>query len=100
MMPVLPMKDTVYLSTDGGNSVSQLLDRSEIFAGQAPELFRLKPYYKATAGLLPERILSINGATEPAIIAGMNIAMIQGDEANFKVTTDADLTRFREIVGE
>ena len=38
VMPVLPMKDTVYMSRDG-KSVSQLLDRSQVFAGQAPELF-------------------------------------------------------------
>ena len=35
-LPVLPMKDTVYFSEDG-TSVASLLDRSRIFAGQAPE---------------------------------------------------------------
>lgn len=96
-IPVLPMKDTVYYSEDG-RAVTSLLERSRIFAGQAPELFVLGKYYEANRALLPERILKINGSTEPAVMAGMDIAMISGDEGNFKITTKADLERFREIV--
>lgn len=97
VLPVLPMKDTVYRSTDG-KRVSALLNRSEIYAGQAPELFRLGKYYEANKRLLPNQILQINGSTEPAIMAGMNIAMISGDENNFKITTKADLDRFTGII--
>lgn len=97
VMPVLPMKDTVYTSIDG-DRVSGLLDRSTIFAGQAPELFCFDRYYEACKALLPERILQINGSTEPAIMAGLDIAMIPGDEGNYKITTKEDLERFREKV--
>lgn len=93
VMPVLPMKDTVYLSNDGSN-ISGLIDRSTVFAGQAPELFSLMPYYEANLRLLPDAILKINGASEPAVMAGMKIAMIQGDEKNKKVTTTQDLREF------
>lgn len=96
-LPVLPMKDTVYLSGDG-RTVSSLLDRGKVFAGQAPEVFVLGRYYEANRALLPDKILKINGSTEPAVMAGMDIAMIPGDEGNFKITTAADLERFREIV--
>lgn len=96
-IPVLPMKDTVYFSEDG-RLITSLLERSRIFAGQAPELFVLRKYYEANKALLPERILQINGSTEPAIMAGMDIAMIPGDEGNFKITTKADLERFQEII--
>lgn len=96
VLPVLPMKDTVYASRDG-KTVSALLNRSEIYAGQAPEVFRLGAYYQANLALLPHKILEINGSTEPAILAGLHIAMIPGDENNFKVTTAADLERFRRI---
>ncbi len=96
VLPVLPMKDTVYASDDG-KKVSSLLQRSRIFAGQAPELFRLGKYYEANRRLLPEEILKINGSTEPAVMAGMDIVMIPGDERNFKITTKADLERFQEI---
>lgn len=96
-LPVLPMKDTVYLSMDG-KKVDNLLDRNRIYAGQAPEIFRIGKYYEANKQLLPTEILKINGSTEPAVMAEMDIVMIPGDERNFKITTKADLERFREIV--
>lgn len=96
-VPVLPMKDTVYKSEDG-KTISSLLNREQIFAGQAPEIFRLDAYYKANQRLLPEKILAINGSTEPAILAKMDMAMIPGDENNFKITTKADLLRFQKIM--
>ena len=43
-------------------------------------------------------IYKINGSTEPAIMAGMNIAMVSGDEMNFKITTQQDLERFKEVL--
>lgn len=97
VLPVLPMKDTVYESADGQH-ITSLLNRSKIFAGQAPEVFALDKYISANQKLIPERIMSINGSTEPAILDGMDITMIPGDEDNFKITTKADLTRFIEIV--
>ncbi|MFR8118780.1 MAG: hypothetical protein ACLU70_07440 [Lachnospira sp.] len=59
VLPVLPMKDTVYLSRDG-KCVSSLLNRQEIFVGQAPELFVLGKYYEANEQLLPQKILQVN----------------------------------------
>ena len=97
VVPVLPMKDTVYLSEDG-KRVSSLLNRSQVFAGQAPEVFLLGRYLEANRRLLPEKILGINGSTEPAILAGMDMAMIPGDEGNFKITTRNDLERFRQMM--
>lgn len=98
-LPILPMKDTVYYSEDG-RAVTSLLERSRIFAGQAPEIFALGKYYEANQRLLPEKILRINGSTEPAVMAKMDIAMIPGDEGNFKITTKADLERFQEKISD
>lgn len=94
VLPVLPMKDTVYLSKDG-RRISSLLDRGEVYAGQAPETFVLGKYLEANKRLLPDRIKAINGSTEPAILAGLDVVMIPGDENNFKITTKEDLDRFR-----
>jgi len=98
VMPTLPMKDTVYYSTTG-KSVDKLLDRSCIYAGQAPELYRLHTYLTANKKLLPDKIRSINGSTEPAVLAGLKVAMIPGDENNYKVTTRKDLERFIQDIG-
>ncbi len=97
VMPVIPMKDTVYYS-ESKKSVDKLLDRSKIFAGQAPEVYRLRGYIKANERLLPDEILKINGSTEPAVLSGLKVAMIPGDENNYKVTTKEDLERFRMSV--
>lgn len=97
VLPVLPMKDTVYSSIDG-KTITSLLNRKEIYAGQAPEVFRLGKYYEANKQLFPDKILQINGSTEPAILAGMDIVMIPGDEGNFKITTRPDLERFERIL--
>ena len=98
-IPVLPMKDTVYLSEHSGR-ITALLHREHVVAGQAPEGFKLEPYYKANKNLLPDQIVKINGSTEPAILAGLNIVTIQGDEQNFKITTKDYLTRFEEIISK
>lgn len=95
VLPVLAMKDTVYYSEDGVH-VSGLLQRSNVLAGQAPEVFRYGKYLEANQALLPEKILQVNGSTEPAVLAGMDIVTIPGDEKNYKVTTQEDLKRFRK----
>lgn len=97
VLPVLPMKDTVYYSTDG-KKISSLLNREEIYAGQAPEVFVLGKYLEANKKLMPEKILRINGSTEPAIMMGLDITMIPGEEENFKITTPLDLDKFKEII--
>lgn len=97
VVPVLPMKDTVYVSTDG-RKISALLNRTELFAGQAPEAFLFEAYYEANKRLLPDRIARISGSAEPAVMAGMEVVTIPGEEQNFKITTNEDLDRFKEMV--
>ena len=98
VIPVLPMNDTVYCSKTG-KKIDSLLKRSEIYAGQAPETFVFGKYYDANVRLIETgEIEEICGSTEPAILAGMDVQMIPGDEKNFKITTHADLERFKELV--
>ncbi|WP_026834379.1 IspD/TarI family cytidylyltransferase [Eubacterium xylanophilum] len=92
VMPVLPMKDTVYISEDG-RKVSGLVDRSKLFAGQSPEIFVFEKYFVACKTMGKGQSKGIHGSTEPAILAGLDVVMVTGDEANFKVTTDSDLQK-------
>ena len=94
-MPVLPMKDTVYESVDG-QVITRLLERQHVYAGQAPEAFRYGKYLEAYRRLSPTQIASLHGSTEPAIMAGMDIAMLPGDENNYKITTPMDLKRYQQ----
>lgn len=96
-MPVLPMKDTIYQSSDG-TKIDHLLERSTLFAGQAPEAFRLHPYAKINREASEEELSLTRGTSEIAYRHGMDVAMIPGDERNFKITTRSDLERFCTIV--
>ena len=93
-MPVLPMKDTVYESVNG-QVISRLLERKNIYAGQAPEAFVYGKYLESYRRLSMAQIEQLHGSTEPAIMAGMDIAMIPGEENNYKITTAEDLERYR-----
>lgn len=96
-MPVLPSIDTYYLSEDG-RTISNLIDRSRLFAGQAPEAFLLKKYYEVNNECSCAELAKVRGTSEIAFKSGLEIALIEGDELNFKLTTPADLERFRTIV--
>lgn len=96
VLPVLSMKDTVYIS-ENGRTISSLIDRKTVYAGQAPEVFNFKKYYEANEVLLPDKILKINGSTEPAIMAEMDIVMVPGEEKNKKITTIEDVEKLRII---
>lgn len=96
-MPVLPVKDTVYRSTNGEH-ISALLNRDEIFAGQAPESFRFGKYFAIHEKLSEGELASVRGSCEIAFRAGMKIKMFEGEEGNFKITTPVDLEKFRQQI--
>lgn len=96
-IPVLPATDTMYRSTDG-KTLNGCIPREQIYAGQAPEAFRFGPYLKANEALLPDRIREINGSTEPALLAGLDIAILPGEPSNFKVTVAEDMDRVRQVI--
>lgn len=98
-MPVLPVKDTIYQSFDS-DTVSALLDRSTLFAGQSPEAFMFIPYLAAHRNLSFEELARINGSSELAFKAGLKIKLIVGDPLNFKITDRNDLRNFKMICDE
>ena len=53
-MPVLPMKDTIYQSSDG-TKIDHLLERSTLFAGQAPEAVREDQPGSIERGAVPHK---------------------------------------------
>ena len=97
VLPIIPVKDTIYLSNDGKN-IKSLLDRSQLYCGQAPEAFRLGPYLKVHDEMPREELLKINGSTEIAYKAGLCCQMVEGAPMNFKITTPEDLINFRNII--
>lgn len=99
VMPVIPVKDTIYVS-ENGESISGLLDRSTLFAGQAPEAFLFNKYLDSHHSLTKENLLKINGSSELAFKVGLPIRTVKGDPMNFKITDKEDLNRFKSICNE
>lgn len=97
IMPVIPVKDTTYLSEDGKH-IQSLLNRSHLWAGQAPEAFKFGKYIKLHDETPREELLKINGSTEIAFKVGFDCQMVEGDPMNFKITTPEDLTNFNSII--
>lgn len=94
-LPVIPVKDTLYLSHSGGH-IDGLLNRDEIFAGQAPESFNFGKYYAIHAASTDEQLAATRGSCEIAHRHGMSIKLIPGDEHNYKITTKVDLEKFQQ----
>lgn len=99
VMPVIPVKDTTYLSEDGKH-IKSLLNRSHLWGGQAPEAFRFGKYLKIHNEMSREELLKINGSTEIAFKCGLDCQMIEGDPMNFKITTPEDLSNFEILVNK
>jgi len=97
IMPVIPVKDTAYLSRDGKH-ISSLLQRNQLWNGQAPEAFHFGKYYAAHESMDGADLLKINGSTELAYKAGMDCRMVEGDPMNIKITTQEDLITFEAII--
>lgn len=99
VLPVIPVKDTVYYSEDGKN-INSLLDRNCLWAGQAPEAFVFGKYFNAHESMSRTDLLKINGSTELAYKSGLDCRLVEGDPMNFKITTPEDLSNFESIVKE
>lgn len=97
VLPVIPVKDTTYLSHDGIH-IDSLLERKTLWNGQAPEAFKFGPYYKANMALNIEELNKITGSTEVSFRAGQKCVLIPGDTNNFKITTKEDLSNFESII--
>jgi len=97
VLPVIPVKDTTYLSMDG-KTIGSLLERKTLWNGQAPEAFKFGSYYEANMKLSEEELNRITGSTEVSYRAGFKCVLIPGDTNNFKITTPEDLSNFESII--
>lgn len=89
-IPVMPMKDAILLSKTG-ELIDGLLDRNQLFRGQAPESFRLIPYYELNCNTPPEELGRFLADHELCFHYGWRVHCIMGEETNFKLTTPDDI---------
>ena len=95
--PVIPVTDTIYRSFNG-ITITEALNRDEIYAGQTPECYNFRKYLAIHSNLSDNEISNVRGSSEIAVISNLRIALCEGNPHNFKVTTNSDLERFRAFV--
>ena len=76
------------------------MDKQGVVNEQTPEIFRLKKYYKANMALMPDKLCWVKGLAEPALKAGLEVVTVDGDDRNFRVTTETDLERYMQLKSE
>src|SRR5438876_8346970 len=89
----LPLRDTV--KRGDGTRIAATVDREALWRAQTPQGFHFKPLvaaHRAAAGAK----LSDDAAV--AERAGMGVALVEGSEDNFKVTTTEDLARAERLL--
>lgn len=84
-IPALPVADTLKRTTVDGFSES--LDRSKVWRAQTPQGFRFGPILRAHREAAGQAFTDDSSVAE---FAGLQVALVDGDERNFKITTRAD----------
>ena len=93
----VPVNDTILLSTDG-DYVDRIPIRKTLFHGQSPDSFNLKTFIELENKLTSEQKEIITGTSQVCTLNNYPIKMVDGDTANFKITTDADLDLAEHII--
>lgn len=93
----VPVNDTILLSTDG-DYVDRIPIRKTLFNGQSPDSFNLKTFIELENKLTDEQKDIITGTSQVCTLNDYPIKMIEGDTANFKITTDDDLDLAEHII--
>ena len=92
-IPALPVADTIKRGVEG--LIVETVDRHALWRAQTPQAFRyteILAAHRAAAG----RDLTDDAAVAEA--AGLAVGLVQGAEENFKVTTEADLSRAERLL--
>ena len=85
----MPVHDTIERSLDGSHA-SETLDRSQLWAAQTPQAFRLAKFREVLARAERDGY----GATDDAALYERYVGavtLVRGEETNLKITTPEDL---------
>ena len=95
VLPALPVTDTLKRSNGTPPSVAATVDRIGLWRAQTPQGFRfadIRAAHRAAAGA------DLTDDTAVAERAGIQVALVEGSEDNFKITTAADLARAERLI--
>jgi len=96
VLPAVPVADTLKRGSGTPAMVETTIDRKDLWRAQTPQGFRFPEILAAhrdAAGL------ELTDDTAIAEHAGLAVALIEGNENNFKITTREDMERAERITG-
>ena len=93
-LPAVPLSDTLKRerSGDGDRMIAETVERAGLWRAQTPQGFRFAEIlaaHRAAAGL------ALTDDAAVAEQAGLDVALVSGNEENVKITTEEDLDRAR-----
>jgi 2-C-methyl-D-erythritol 4-phosphate cytidylyltransferase/2-C-methyl-D-erythritol 2,4-cyclodiphosphate synthase len=92
-LPALPVVDALWRGEGGG--AAEPVAREGLWRAQTPQAFRFADILAAYRGFAGEAADDVAVARA----AGLEVVLVSGDEAAFKITTGADLARARRMEG-
>ena len=87
---VIPSTDTI-VSSEDGQVISQIPNRSNMYQGQTPQTFRAKKLRELYQSLTAEEKEILTDASKIYIIKGEKVHLVQGEIYNIKITYPYDL---------
>ncbi|MDO8840460.1 MAG: bifunctional 2-C-methyl-D-erythritol 4-phosphate cytidylyltransferase/2-C-methyl-D-erythritol 2,4-cyclodiphosphate synthase [Parvibaculum sp.] len=93
VLVALPVTDTLRRSVDG--QAGPTVPRDGLWRAQTPQGFHFEAILDAHRGVVDQ---SVTDDVEVATAAGIDVAMIEGDEDNIKITDAADMARAARIL--
>jgi len=86
---VVPVNDTI-VQCSGGDIITGIPNRSELFAGQSPQGFKLKTLMNAFENLDSETRKLLTETTKVCFVQEIPVHIVKGEFYNYKITTDYD----------
>ncbi len=96
---VIPATDTIVESGDG-ECISQIPDRSQLYQGQTPQSFKMLHFKELFEALSSEERNTLTDACKVYSLQGEQVALVDGDPANIKITYPHDLRVAEAMLGE
>ena len=94
VLPGVPVADTLKRGTGDPPVVGDTVDRFGLWRAQTPQGFRFEEILNAHRDAIGQQLTDDAAVAENA---GLSVALVQGHEDNFKITTSDDLKRAQRM---
>lgn len=94
---VIPATDTIVESVDG-EAISAIPDRRYLYQGQTPQSFNLAKLKRLMESLTEDEKGILTDACKVFVLRGEQVALVEGDSSNMKITYPQDMRLARALL--